>query len=566
MAHGKLTRKQRMHLAADLRRGDRTVADLARAYGVTARTVYRVRDEAGLGAVAAGDRRRRRDSGTRRQEMAPAAWQTLLRLVIDLGYSPREALRVMTGNGLIERGAVSERWVNRQLKSINMTRRQAARTGPQIFVRRERSGPNIEHQADATPAASIYIDARGDICYEPHDPLKKERQHQGKTRVHIFNLVDAYSRVTLLRAYDGETQENWSEFLYWCWSPKPLSQRGAMPFCGMPSILRADNGSGLTAHTTCRSLRELGVKSIPHPAGQAWKKGKTERALQSFQQLCEPATQLRKFSSFDELNLWLYEASIYLSHRTHGTTGKAPMALWSGIAADELREPPPRDEWDRLWLQEEEVLVRPTMTIKFGHGRWAEEVQLPLEHPVLSRYVGKRVTVLYGRGRSDPIIVRCHALAGLAATETVVQRVAPGAMPPSQLNTNLVAYGEAMLREAREAVPMDALKQLDPTAHWRDNVRTDWSVPVAGHRVRIADPSTLFRPEPVGLVRAIQIGQAAGIFAMPPSSADEAFLDALFAPEGQPRRERVERDEYDLALEGLRRARAGQGRPNHQMA
>jgi len=528
-------RRLKAEIISDARCGMRA-KEIAQRHHVGLRTVYRH-----LGGRCVRERRQRGDSGGMRKAMEAGPWLELLALVDGDGLAPAEALKVLEANGRVPRGWFTPGWVNSRLRDWQLRKEDAARNGPAVYRRREASRPNASHQCDATPLASVFLDTSQDIIYDPPDPLKKIDKAAGRTRISVFQLVDDQSRAVYLRVYDGETFENWMDFLWRAWARKPHAEE--FPFCGLPRVLRCDNGSGLVCPGARAAMREIGVALVPHEPGQSWKKGKAERANRTFQQIVQPLTRRMVFKSFDELNLFLERGAIYLNNRRHGTTGEAPFARWLRIEPAKLILPPTAEDWQRLILWEEEARINPDLTIRFGRGSYHEVVELE-ETELLMRYRGKRVKVLYARWAEDPIILRLQALAGVPARELRVPRVRPGMRPPSQLGSNLTTTAELTLRAARAA----DLSHLNLTAHLDEAVELH-PVPQPGGQITL-NPATMFRPAPVTRFQAVGLGQQAQVFAVPPTPGDEAFLEELFAGA-----ETLERETFDAAIAELGRVK-----------
>jgi hypothetical protein len=510
----------------DMHRHGQSPAAIAKALGISARTVYRYLDGDGMAT-----RRRRQDAGRLQSPPPPEVWLEMVALCAVDGYGAAEALKVLAANGRIERGQYSASWLNRQLSQWGVSRKSCRRTGPRVHVRRERTRPNVEHQADGTPYESIYRDTRGDFWYEPDNPLLKGKQHAGKTPVHVFGCVDAYSRAFYMRAYDGERAENWLDFLWRAWAEK--SDRAEFPFCGMPRLLRPDRGSGLLATVSTRALREAGVKVLPHEGGKAWLKGKVEAALRRYQRKCGLATKrLALGKSWEDLNIFLYEAARYLSglEMEDGNRVKfIPFRRFLEITAtpERLKLPPEWAAWQRLCLREDESRISPEMVITFGPSDAREKVELPFTSRFMAyATAGVKVRVLYTPHAQDPILLVLSPLAGDPGGEFRVERVRPGARPISQSESQLVTPAERLLAEAK-ASPFE---NWDPTKHWRECVER-YAIPQAGSRAVIASAS-LFRRR-LDLVEAINEFCRWGLMEFPVSDGDRAFVEELIERQGE---------------------------------
>ena len=556
--------RKRITDARNMIASGQSVHQVAAHYGVAERTVYRWLDG---DHVRSSTLKHRGDCGCEAKPMAPELLQTILAYVRLDKRGVAETLKMLEANGMIEPGEYSAGYVNERIRQLGHSKRgpMAKRHGPRVSVRRQRTAPNIEHQCDATPAGMVYIDNSGDVFYEPHNPLLKTKQHAGKTPVSVFLLCDAYSKAVYLRSYTGERADTWMDFLYRGWSRKHNARE--FPFHGLPKILRCDRGSGLMAGVTRRALEEIGVKCLPHEAGQAWKKGLSERLIQSYQQICEPATRHMKFHSLDEFNIFLDRAALYLNNLPRaqlagllatagdgsdaGDAGDAggdrratPFAAWLRIDPAKLREPPAWEDWQRLCLWEHQCRIDANMVIRFGSGETREQVELPFKPPFLE-YAnrGQQITVYYAPRRDDPIVVHLPPMAGFAGGDYRVDRVRPGARPVSVMESNIVTLGERMLEEARR-VDRSA---IDPMAHWAAAVELH-DTPQATSRV-VIDAATMFR-RMLDRVDFIQRGQRAGQLSNPLSDGDAELVREIFAERAE-----IEQSEADNLLAEIARVR-----------
>jgi hypothetical protein len=513
-------------ILADAQAGKRP-PELAATYGLSMRTIYHI-----LQGRCVQPRKRRADSGRSRSGVPTETWDALMKLIHTNGYGAGEAIAHLQAQVPPMSGAetLTVGWVNDQLRQLQTTKKQMKKTGPGAFHRRECKEANGRHQADATPICLFYMDLRGDINYEPDSVLDKARNHQGKTKINVFGLVDEHSRAGYLRGYaGGEKQDNWLDFFYRAWSRK--SDPTHNPFCGMPTVLYCDKGSGLIGRTTTRALAEIGVKAVSHMAGKPYKKGKAERYLKTFQQLCEPELRGRTFHSLDDLNIWLEEKAQYLGNRTHGTTGEAPFSLWSRSMREQavgIVEPPTPEEWQRLALHEaENVLVRRDFTMTFG----GERIEVP-QSDLWMAYIGHKIRVLYRpNGKlEEPVLAILPPLSALALAgcEVRLSRVRPGTMPAGFASgTNLVTPGRLRLQASLDA----ETPELDLSRHHLDAVR-EYPVIQTARKAMVIN-NDLFLARPLSQIAAIAEGQRRGMLASPlsDSPADMAWITEL-VPEG----------------------------------
>lgn len=311
----------------------------------------------------------------------------------------RLAIREAESRGIVAPGAVTASRLNRILRQdhgMGVTFRgrspEARRTGPQVVRRFEASESGHRYQFDGTPLGAFYIDARGDIAYAPETLKKEERKHAGKTIASVLGFVDDHSRCVRFRAVAGETQRNVVAFAREVFT---RSKDPHQPFCGLPSVIYADNGGGANGSIARAAWRALGVTLVTHVPGAPWGKGKVEAAFQrtlAYQDLTRGAT----FTSFEQANAFVRSLALELNNSPMPALGgRTPHAAFMESVARQggvARGFAPDEDalWRRLAATRVDGLrVSTECTIALGDG---EVVALPLRRPFVD-WINLRVAV-----------------------------------------------------------------------------------------------------------------------------------------------------------------------------
>ncbi|MBX3352113.1 MAG: transposase family protein [Phycisphaeraceae bacterium] len=305
------------------------------------------------------------------------------------------ALRELEHRGLIPQG-VKPSWVYARLKERNIALRGASaeRNGPSVVRRFNARRAGARFQFDGTPLGSFYVDASGDFTYLPDTDKKAAAKASDKARAHVLAWVDDHSRCCRLSLYDGETARNVIESAreVFCRSDDP--QR---PLSGIPTVVYADNGSGLNSALARRMLRAFGVTLVTHRPRAAWGKGKVEalfRRTNGYQELMRG----HRPRSFVEARELLRSIEVELNNSPmEALAGATPIEAWMASAQEQLA----RGEW--RFAAPDESLWRELRLTRYDGVRVqregcclqiaGERIALPLVRPYID-WIGQRVSVL----------------------------------------------------------------------------------------------------------------------------------------------------------------------------
>lgn len=320
---------------------------------------------------------------------APGRTVTTARVPVEM------ALRELEHRRLIPEG-VSPSWVYARLKERNIALRgqHAERNGPSVVRRFAAKRAGARYQFDGTPLGAYYIDASGDFTYIPESDKKAQAKAAGKTRAQILAWVDDHSRCCRIALEESEGARSViaSAREVFCRSDDP--QR---PMSGIPTVVYADNGSGLNSALSRRMLRAFGVTLVTHRPRAAWGKGKVEagfRRMNKYQELLRG----HRPRSFVEARELLRSIEIELNNAPMETLdGATPIEAWMAsvqpqIARGEWRFAAPDDSlWRELRLTRYDGVrvQREGCCLQIA----GERIALPLVRPYID-WIGQRVSVL----------------------------------------------------------------------------------------------------------------------------------------------------------------------------
>lgn len=253
-------------------------------------------------------------------------------------------------------GEVKEATLAYHLRQRGATRKAIAATS-RAFPRYEAEGPNATWQSDVKD---------GFWLPDPTDPSRRRE-------VHLMGFLDDYSRLIP----HGEFYFKESlPCLFDCFKKAVVKH-------GVPAKVYWDNGPIYRAKQTALVAARLGTHIIRgtayHPEGH----GKVERfwltVIGSFMEEARHAG----LATLAELNEHFWAWLDGYNHRTHRSTGKAPLDRWAAIG-DQVRRPHPADLAE-AFLWEERRLVKKTGTLSLAGN----------EYRVPDSLVGKTVEVRY---------------------------------------------------------------------------------------------------------------------------------------------------------------------------
>lgn len=265
-------------------RGDyvqRTAATL----GISARTLARRFEELRGVTRERSDRDRRRISGI--TEAVEKVWAVKRKPPKEVGaLSTDQAVEIAAMRGLITEAeaAVPIATYNRVAREMGLHQVE----GP--HVRFEAPHANAVHQIDASVSKHLYVVARegDDYILKLRRPAEayRNKQRVENLRVWVYGLVDDYSRAELVRyiVEPGESAQGQIEFLRWAWCDRKDT---ALPICGLPDELYADQGAPTKAETVRGLLSRAEVKLTRHEAYNSKATGKRERRWRTLWQRYE---------------------------------------------------------------------------------------------------------------------------------------------------------------------------------------------------------------------------------------------------------------------------------------
>lgn len=311
---------------------------------------------------------------------------------------------------------------NRILRNRRMSRREN-QLNLHPYRSWEAEYPNQLHQIDTTVAEQFYLDNSGAFQY---DPLYYKNKREGKRpRLHIFSLVDDYSRVHFAMFMLGNNAGAWIDCIIEAWRKKDDL---GWPFYGPPEIIYSDNDSVIKSNMFRAAMKSIGqgmglkegIQIKSHEVGNSQGKGKVEnpfRVLAEFQKV----TKIEKFKSVEEANHALWDFLYWKNSRRHTTTGEPPFQRWLRIDSNRVFRMPDKDILDRLKRKSTERLLSNRLTISI-HGK---EWQLPMTLPY-TQLIGKKILIAYSDYQDDRIWILHDR------TETEIVHKAPKVHPANE--------------------------------------------------------------------------------------------------------------------------------------
>lgn len=456
--------------------------------GVSVRQIYKL-------TADLRDRRTRADKGARRVGLSEDVTAKLMRLVHEKGFDAQLALDTAIGSGLVTaENAPSQATLLRWMRQKGIG--AGSSDNNRVCRRWEADYPNQLHQCDSTISATFYLDKDGTVGYEP---LKDQSNKPGnsKPRLHLFALIDDYSRVAYARYYYADNTLNWLDFLWHAWGPKDDPAR--FPFEGLPEVLYTDNGSTLKSERMRLAMKTLGVEQKFHAPYHAQAKGKVERLIGVIQQKLEKLYLLQKPRSLDEANAILETWLLKRNLRAHGTTGVVPFQRWID-RSDAVRRLP----GDHILRALNCTRMTRILSVDLTFTVNGETFQAPYQEPFISMPRGQQVVVEYAP--ECPFEVNLIVgRASIAALHVAKGKALPVALPAAAEAKTETAESSARVRAAglEDLKPFGALDLPTPDMKF---------MPQRAESVEISEPVAEAMLSDVKTVRALQ---SAGIVALP---------------------------------------------------
>ena len=501
----------------------RMIRDLAARLGCHPSTIYRL--------LPKDDRRRRADCGQRRCAVPGERLEKMFALSAK-DLSSAEVIDLAVRNGWIAPGALSPATYNRYLAQEQLSKRQRHR-----FIRPfrffEESFSNERHYLDITRFEDYFVAPDDAIGYESILQHSKNRAGNGQPRLQLFLLVDGYSRVKFGRLYRGKHVLNWIDFLVNAWSVK----EDATPFQGRPHHLYSDNEGVFRSPLMIRFLQAMDVHSHAHRPGVPRAKGKVEKAIGDVARGFRHLLRLQVYERADKpplgrANDLLLDVLARGNQRVHARTRQEPLVRWrSGFPPNRpLRLMPDTRVAERFFYARDHRVIQGDLTLQLLGTRW----QLPRQEPFLSRS-GCRVPVCYHPGAPAPTSVYVV----IDEVEYEIPPATPVIEPAGEYRALAESNHENRLKEL-DAVD---LSDLEVDGFTGSNRRRSF-LPAEGEAL---DVEALKLPRRAFTrLRLLHRLLAEGVIATPPRPPEKAYLDALYAGDGD-----VYEDELDAIIEGL---------------
>ncbi len=196
-----------------------------------------------------------------------------------------------------------------------------------------RQPPAVRFQAERSNECWHFDLSPSDLKHLEEQPAWVE-PGRGNPTLMLFSVVDDRSGTCYqeYRCVYGEDVEAALRFLFNAMSPKEATD---LPFCGIPTMIYADNGPISKSRVFQNVLECLGVKLVTHmPAGSdgnrvtARSKGKVERPFRTVKEAHETLYHFHKPKTEAEANLWLGKYLLHYNDRPHRSEAHSRMEDW----------------------------------------------------------------------------------------------------------------------------------------------------------------------------------------------------------------------------------------------
>ncbi len=322
------------------------VDNLARKYIVSASTIYRWANKAGLRW-----RKERADKGNGkvgREEALKigALLQASRRLTKSIPLPACDAVEILQDSGLLTKD-VSTSTCLRALRQHKISGQDILRPAPYRDLYAEH--PNEVHGFDVTNCLQWDFDEKKgmtgrdvEMTLYPNKLVKTAKKI--RREILRYMLVDKASGWFYFRYYyaAGEKATDGMDFLYRAWRPKEDERyRGH----GVPEMLYADRGAIVHANACKNMLAALGVRLETHMPGNPRAKGLVE-GMMHFANRFEAMLKTRRPRGLDELNDWALDWCIYINaEKEFRETDATRSGLFNYITQEQLRLCP---DWETL--------------------------------------------------------------------------------------------------------------------------------------------------------------------------------------------------------------------------
>ena len=395
-----------------------------------------------------------------RRKISPETYKKMTSLTVRYGWTSREVVDAAEAHGWIDPGQIHHSTYARYLNQDRISRR--ALTDPGKFKgearnrmkklphrRWEAPHPNALHQVDATELKQYFIPPEdADIGFE--EDKGPNREGNSYPRIHLFVLVDDFSRVCYAELFRSKEAEVWVRFLWRAWSSKADS-----PFRGRPDTLYSDNDGATRARIFKNFMADMDVQFQTHTPGNPAAKGKVESG--GIKYLKNAITRQLRFYLDQGHKMTLDEANNLLSRivagknaRAHTETNEIPAVRWQGNLLGLVRGMPEDEQVLSMYMYlPAEVLLRNDLTIQIDSVRY----QLPRREPFLSHH-GTKITVRIDQKKER----RTHLIVQIGNEWHTIEAVQALPDEGSTFKTLPKTRGEHLIEQAYEA----DLSDVDP--------------------------------------------------------------------------------------------------------
>ena len=396
------------------------IRECATVHGVSTSTIYRWL------ARNSSARQRRSDRGTTRTKISEDAQKKMFALTIRYGFAAGQVIAQARKEGWIDTPLHPSTY-NRWLAQAGISRRKLTKPGrmdgkmarsrlkSQPHRRFEAAFPNAIHQIDMSELPRYFV--AGDDCIGFESELVTGHNKAGNDlpRLHIYVMVDDFSRMSFARFRRGKTASDWARFIVDAWGDPDLG-------LGCPDLLYADNESALRAGIIAEILDLAHTEKQVHQVGNPAAKGKVERMIGILKSRIIPVMRVEIDAGHTfttaHANIVLTEIVAELNARTHGSTGESPISRWKNHTF--TPRPLPPAAFERAYYISTDVLLYPDLSIRIeGH-----HIQVPRKEPFLS-HVGENITL--ARHHESPL---SHAF--ILTVEGEDHRITPRTATPDR--------------------------------------------------------------------------------------------------------------------------------------
>jgi len=258
--------------------------------------------------------------------------------------STARAIEIAENMGLIPKGKLTVRTVNRWAREFNITAKNICSPRPAVKIITEH--PNHMHEVDCSVCDQYYLDDKGELGEK--DYVYKNKPNESREKIWLVSIVDHYSNVKFFKYYlsPGESSEILIDCLIEAWSLKLLDNGKPdtnFPFHGIPRAVYGDKGSALMSQMTQNFLASVGVEIFTHKPGNPRAKGMVESGFNHIQRDLESGLRYRPATMIDELNTIGHEWQLQYNWRKKAGEKKPRFQKWLEITKEQLRVLPSKD-------------------------------------------------------------------------------------------------------------------------------------------------------------------------------------------------------------------------------